>query len=121
MWIEERIPTANTNQRAPFSVFLLPAMNLLKKHSIERCHLLPILKRFSCLSGSAWLRYKAGSRPAGYHYKRNIPDNERKLSFSYCAFPVISFYEVVSEGLDFVKEYKQKHGFGPQALAVYFV
>lgn len=119
--MEERIPSANTDQPAPLSMFLLPVLLLLKKHIIERCHLLSPLKWLSWLSGSAWLRLKVNSRPAGFHYNHDIPDKERKLSFSYCAFPANSFCEVVTEGLDFVKAYKLKHGFEPHALAIYFV
>ena len=79
------------------------------------------LKWLSCFSGSAFLRLKIDSRPAGFHYKTDIPDSDRKLSYSYCAFPAKSFCDIVSEGLDFVKLYKMNHDFQPYALAVYFV
>jgi len=120
-WMEERIPSAKTDQLAPFSMVLLPFILLVKEYLIERCHFISPLKWVSRLSGSVWLRVKVDSRPAGFHYNRDIPDNERKLSYSYCAFPANSFSDVVPEGLDFVKAYKMKHGFEPHALAIYFV
>jgi hypothetical protein len=67
---------------------------------------------------------KLTSRPAGFHYNREVPQEERKLSFSYCAFPINTFHEVVKDGLDFVEAYKVEHGFEPHAhasLAIYFV
>lgn len=119
--MEERIPSEHTDELAPFSGMLLPAILRMKKYSIERCHMLSPLKWLSCFSGLALLRVKMDSRPAGFHYTPDIPDCERKLSYSYCAFPATSFCEVVTEGLDFVQSYKLKHGFEPFALAVYFV
>eukprot|EP00580_Thalassiosira_gravida_P001724 CAMPEP_0201602484 /NCGR_PEP_ID=MMETSP0492-20130828/3197_1 /ASSEMBLY_ACC=CAM_ASM_000837 /TAXON_ID=420259 /ORGANISM="Thalassiosira gravida, Strain GMp14c1" /LENGTH=487 /DNA_ID=CAMNT_0048066015 /DNA_START=198 /DNA_END=1661 /DNA_ORIENTATION=+ len=121
-WLEERIPTANKpNQQAPLSRVLSPILLWLKNYIFERCHMISPLRWLSCLSGSMWLRLKLDSRPAGFSYNKDIPDNERKLSFSNCAFPTTSFVDVVTEGLDFVRAYKLKYGFEPHALATIFV